>query len=103
MRTADTEITKKIVKRQHKLISFDPPFLKTVKMNTGKKLIDHHFPKHHRILKLFDKNKIKLRYSCCRNLDSVIVPIIKELFKRPLITMRAIINIEPSSILIINV
>ena len=31
-----------------------------------------HFPKHHELSKIFNKNTIKLSYSCCRNMGSVI-------------------------------
>ena len=30
-----------------------------------------HIPKHHKMSKIFNKNTIKLSYSCCRNRDSV--------------------------------
>ena len=52
----------------------NPPFSKIVKTNIGKKffkLINHHFPKHHKMSKIFTKNTIKLSYSCCINMDSV--------------------------------
>ena len=44
-------------------------------MNIGKKffkLIKRHFPKHRKMSKIFNKNTIKLSYSCCRNTGSVI-------------------------------
>ena len=66
---------KKIKKRQRKIIWFNPPFSKIVKTNIGKKffkLINLHFPKHHKKSKIFHKNSIKLSYSCCRNMGSVI-------------------------------
>ena len=60
-------------KRQRKIIWFNPPFSKIVKTNIGKtffKLINRHFPKHHKMPKIFNKNMIKLS---CRNIGSVIV------------------------------
>ena len=66
---------KKIKKGQRKIIWFNLPFSKLVKTNIGKKffkLINHHFPKHHKMSKIFNKNTIKLSYSCCRNMSSVI-------------------------------
>ena len=65
---------KKIKKRQLKIIWLNPPFSKIMKTNIGKKffkLIKSHFPKH-KMLKTFNKNTIKLSYSCCRNMGSVI-------------------------------
>ena len=46
-----------------------------MKTNIGKKffkLINRHFPKHHKMSKIFNKKTIKLIYSCCRNMCSVI-------------------------------
>ena len=66
---------KKIQKRQRQIICFSSPFSKIVKTNIGKnffKLINHHFPKHHKMSKIFNKNTIKLSYSSCRNMGSVI-------------------------------
>ena len=60
---------KQIKKRQHKIIWFNPPFSKIGKTNIGKKFINNHFPKHHKMSKIFNKNTIKLSYSCCRNMD----------------------------------
>ena len=52
----------------------NPPFSKIVKTNIGTmffKLINRHFPKHHKMSKIFNKNTIKLSYCCCRNIGSV--------------------------------
>ena len=65
---------KKIKKRQRKIIWLNPPFSKIMKMNIGKKffkLVKSHCPKH-KMLKTFNKNTIKLSYSYCRNMGSVI-------------------------------
>ena len=62
---------KKIKKHQRKISWFNPSYSKIVETNIGKKffkLINRHFPKH----KIFNKNMIKLSYSCCRNMGSVI-------------------------------
>ena len=45
------------------------------KTSIGKKffkLINRHFPNHHKMSKIFNKNTMKLGYSCCRNIGSVI-------------------------------
>ena len=60
-------------KRQRKIIWFNPPFSKSVKTNFGKeffKLLKRHFPKRHKMSKIFNKNTVKLSYSCCRNISS---------------------------------
>ena len=60
-------------KRQRKIIWFNPPFSKSVKTNLGKeffKLLKRHFPKRHKMSKIFNKNTVKLSYSCCRNVSS---------------------------------
>ena len=46
-----------------------------MKTNLGKeflKLMKRHFPKRHKISKIFNKNTVKLSYSCCRNISSKI-------------------------------
>ena len=64
-------------KRQRKrnVIWFNPPYSSHVKSNIGRQfsnLIAKHFPKHHRYHKLFNKNNLKLSYSCMPNMKSII-------------------------------
>ena len=62
-------------KSQHKITWFNPHFSKRVKTNLGKeffKLLKYHFPKRHKMSKIFNKNMVKLSYSCCRNICSKI-------------------------------
>ena len=66
---------KKIKKHQRKIIWFNPPFSETVKTNIGKKFfkfINRHLSKHHKMSKIFNQNSIKLSYSCCWNMGSII-------------------------------
>ena len=61
--------------RQRNIIWFNPPYCKSVKTNIGKnflKLIKKHFPAHHKFHKLFNRNNIKVSYSCLDNLKSKI-------------------------------
>ena len=56
-------------KRNHKrnIIWFNPPYSKSVTTNVGKyflKLLDKHFPKNHKLQKIFNKNTVKMSYSC---------------------------------------
>ena len=51
----------------------DPPYSKLVKTNLGWKfikLIGKHFPPNHKFVKFFNKNTIKLSYSCMPNIRS---------------------------------
>ena len=54
---------------------FNPPFSRNVRTNIGRIFIDlikKHFPKHHRLHKIFNKNNMKISYSCMSNVDSII-------------------------------
>ena len=43
--------------KNHKIIWFNPP---------------KHFPKHHKLSKIFNNNTLKLSYSCLKNMSSII-------------------------------
>ena len=60
-------------KRQRKrnIIWFNPPYSKNVKTNIGKiciKLINKHFPRSSDLHKIFNRNTLKLSYSCTENM-----------------------------------
>ena len=62
-------------KRKRKIIWFNPPFDSNVHTNIGKKflnLIDKHFPKEHKYHKIFNRNTIKISYSCLPNMNTII-------------------------------
>ena len=62
-------------KRRRKIIWFNPPVSLSVKTNTGKlffKMLKKHFPKANPLSKIFNKNTIKISYSCTRNMKSII-------------------------------
>ena len=69
-------------KRRRKIIWFNPPFSLSVKTNIGKlffkigklffKMLKKHFPKANTLSKIFNKNTIKISYSCTRNMKSII-------------------------------
>ena len=66
MSYAQTEV-KSNKNRSRNIIWFNPPLSQNVKTNIGKiflKLIEKHFPNHHRLHKIFNLNTIKLSYSC---------------------------------------
>ena len=61
--------------RQRNIIWYNPPFSKSVKTNIGRtflKLISRHFPRHHKYHSLFNKNNVKVSYSCMDNMQSII-------------------------------
>ena len=61
--------------RQRNIIWYNPPYSKNVKTNIGStflKLISKHFPKQHKYHKLFNKNNVKVSYSCMDNMKSII-------------------------------
>ena len=63
--TPQNLITKR--KRQRNILWFNPPYSKTVKTKIGKfflQLIKKHFLKEHKFHKIFNKNTLKLSYSC---------------------------------------
>ena len=56
--------------RQRKIIWFNPPYSVNVETNIGKsflKLIDKHFPKTNKFHKIFNRNNVKISYSCLPN------------------------------------
>ena len=64
-------------RRNHnrKAIWFSPPYSVNVKTNIGRiflRLIEKHFPRHDNYCKLFNRNNIKISYSCMPNMTSVI-------------------------------
>ena len=61
--------------RKRQIIWFNPPYSVNVKTNVGKlfmRLIDKHFPSHHKFHKLFNCNNVKLSYSCMPSMKNVI-------------------------------
>ena len=58
---------------KRKIIWFNPPYSKSVATNVGKhflKLLEKHFPKHHKFRKIFNKNTVKVSYSCLPNINA---------------------------------
>ena len=61
-------------KRRRKIIWFNPPFSVGMKTNIGElffKMLKKHFPKSNPLAKVFNKNTIKISYSCTRNMKSI--------------------------------
>ena len=61
--------------RKRKVIWFNPRYSMNVETNIGKtflKLVKKHFPRNNSFHKIFNKNTIKISYSCMRNISSII-------------------------------
>ena len=61
--------------QQRKITSFNPPFNISVATNVAKmflSVIDKHFPKDKRLSKIFNRNTIKVSYSCLPNVKQTI-------------------------------
>ena len=61
--------------RKRHITWYNPPYSKNVETNIGKeffRLVTLHFPKHHPLHCLFNKNTVKLSYSCMMNMDSIV-------------------------------
>ena len=73
-KTNNTKTNKKKT-HKHKTIWFNPPYRISVKTNSGRmflKLNRKHFPKGNSSNKVFNKNTIKVPYSCMGNISSII-------------------------------
>ena len=61
--------------RRRNIIWFNPPFSKSVKTYVGKtflNVIDEHFPPSNPLHKVFNRNNVKVSYSCMENIKSTI-------------------------------
>ena len=63
------------------IICFNPPFSKPVSTNVAKtflQLVTKHFPRTHKLHKIFNRNTIKVSYSCMNNMSKIIKVHIKK-------------------------
>ena len=61
--------------RPRKIVWFNPPFSQHVKTNIGNaflKIVKKHFVKDHKYYKIFNRNTLKLSYSCMTNVQNII-------------------------------
>ena len=61
-------------RQRNNIIWYNPPFSKNTSTNIGYKflaLIDKHFPKDHKPRKIFNRNTIKMSYSCMKNAKQI--------------------------------
>ena len=57
------------------IIWFNPPFNKNVSTSVAKRflnLLDQHFPKSNKLHEIFNRNTVKVSYSCTQNMSSMI-------------------------------
>ena len=62
-------------KRSRNIIWFNPPFSRNVKTSVGRKflaLMDKHFPTTNKLQKIFNKNTLKVSYSCMGNMKNIV-------------------------------
>ena len=62
-------------RRKRNIIWFNPPYNTLTTTKIGKRflqLIDKHFPKKHKFSKIFNRNTVKVSYSCTKNLKNII-------------------------------
>ena len=65
-----TATAKRTNRQRNNILWYNPPFSKNVSTNIGRKfltLVDKHFPKDHKLRKIFNRNTIKISYSCMNN------------------------------------
>lgn len=62
-------------RQRNDILWYNPPFSKNVCTNIGHRflaLVDKHFPKDHKLRKIFNRNTIKISYSCMNNTKQII-------------------------------
>ena len=61
--------------RSRKVIWYNPPFSMNVETNVAKTflaLVRKHFPRYHKFNKIFNKNNVKVSYSCMDNMAKIL-------------------------------
>ena len=72
--------------RSRKITWFNPPYNQSVKTNIGQlffKLLAQHFPPNTKYHKIFNKNTVKLSYSCSNNMKTIITNHNKKVLNNP--------------------
>ena len=62
-------------RQRNNILWYNPPFSKNVRTNIRHRflaLVDKHFPKDHKLRKIFNRNTIKISYSCMNNTKQII-------------------------------
>ena len=61
--------------RKRNIIWFNPPFNKNVSTNIAQtflRLLDKHFPRTHKMHKIFNRNTVKVSYGCTNNMSQIV-------------------------------
>ena len=61
--------------RKRNIIWFNPPYNNNISTNIGRfflNLLQRHFPRQHKFHKIFNKNNVKVSYSCMPNMKTII-------------------------------
>ena len=72
------------MERSGNIIWFNPPYNQNVITNTTKhflNLLHHHFSKFNKLHKIFNRNTVKVSYSCTENISSIISSYKKKLIQ----------------------
>ena len=78
--------------RSRSIIWLNPPFNKNVSTNVVKRflnLIDQHFPKSNKFHAIFNRNTVKVSYSCTQNMSSMIKSHNKKVIKKGVKELRS--------------
>ena len=70
--------------RSRNIIWFNPPYSQNIITNATRhflNLLDHQFPKSNKLHKVFNRNTVKVSYSCTENISSIISSRNKKLIK----------------------
>ena len=70
-----TTTTQRKRKRNRNILYFHPPFCRSVKTKIGRifrDLVSKHFTPDHALYKIFNKNTLKISYSCMPNMKSIL-------------------------------
>ena len=62
-------------RQRNNILWYNPPFSKNVSTNIGHRflaLVDKHFPKDNELRKIFNRNTVKISYSCMNNTKQII-------------------------------
>ena len=72
---SNNENTTRRRSRKRRITWFKPPYCQSVETNVAKKfllLVDKHFPPDHQLRKIFNRNTLKVSYSCMPNIDCTV-------------------------------
>ena len=73
-------------RRQRSVIWYNPPYSSNVKTNIGReflRLLATHFHREHAFHQIFNKNTVKLSYSCTKNISSIISGHNRKILREP--------------------